>query len=172
MKTIIIYVSKYGYTEDCVKSLADQIMGEVILFNIYNEKIPNIDEFDNVIIGGSIYMGQIQKKLKFYCTQNINCLANKRLSLFLCCGLPESFEQTLKNSFPDELLKKAIAKECFGGELRTDRMNFADKMISVLMKNVAAKEGKTGVRQMPENIFKLAECMNNIRKREFNDEKI
>jgi len=161
METIIIYGSKYGYTEDCVKSLADQIKGEVFLFNISNEKIPSIDEFDNIIIGGSIYMGQIQKKLKLYCTQNVNSLVNKRLSLFLCCGLPESFEQTLKNSFPDELLKKAVAKECFGGELRTDRMNFADKMISAFMKKAAAKEGKTEVRQMSKNIFKLAECLNN-----------
>ena len=162
METIIIYGSKYGYTEDCVKSLAEQIKGEVILFNIYNEKIPNIDKFDNIIIGGSIYMGQIQKKLKLYCTQNNRSLVNKRLALFLCCGLPENFEQTLKNVFPEELLEKAVVKECFGGDLRTGRMNFADKMISGLMKKAAAKEGKSEVRQMPENISSLAECMNSI----------
>ena len=162
METIIIYGSKYGYTEDCVKSLADQIKGEVILFNIYNEKIPNIDEFDNIIIGGSIYMGQVQKKLKLYCTQNNRSLVNKRLVLFLCCGLPENFEQTLKNVFPEELLEKAVVKECFGGDLRTGRMNFADKMISGLMKKAAAKDGKSEVRQMPENISSLAECMNSI----------
>lgn len=162
MKTMIIYGSKYGYTEDCVKSLADHIKGEVILFNIYNENIPNTDEFDNIIIGGSIYMGHIQKKLKLYCTQNVNSLVNKRLSLFLCCGLPESFEQTLKINFPEELLKKAVAKECFGGELRTNRMNLADKMISVLMKKATATEEKTEVKQISENIFKMAECMNNI----------
>ena len=162
METIIIYGSKYGYTEDCVKSLADQIKGEVILFNIYNGKIPNIDEFDNIIIGGSIYMGHIQKKLKNYCNQNLKSLVNKRLALFLCCGLPENFEQSLKNAFPHELLNKANAKECFGGELRTGRMNFADKMISGLMKKAAAKVGKSEVRQMPENISSLAECMNSI----------
>ena len=162
METIIIYSSKYGYTEDCVKSLADMINGEVSVFNICDEKIPSIDEVDNIIIGGSIYMGQIQKKLKLYCTQNVNVLVNKRLALFLCCGLPESFEQTLKNSFPDELLKKAVAKECFGGELRKDRMNFAHKMIAGLMKKAEAKEGKSEVRKMSENITILAKCINNI----------
>lgn len=170
METIIIYGSKYGFTEDCVKSLADQIKGKVILININKGMIPSIDEFDNIIIGGSIYMGKIQKKLKLYCTQNVNSLVNKRLSLFLCCGLPESFELTLKNSFPEELLKIAVAKECFGGELRTDRMNFADKMISGLMKKAAAKEGKAEVRQMSKNICKLAECMNNIEKENYHDE--
>jgi len=162
METIIIYSSKYGYTEDCVKSLADKINGEVSVFNICNEKIPSIDEFDNIIIGGSIYMGQIQKKLKMYCSQNVNDLVNKRLALFLCCGLPESFEQTLKISFPDELLKKAVAKECFGGELRKDRMNFAHKMIAGLMKKAEAKERKSEVRQMSGNITILAECINKI----------
>jgi menaquinone-dependent protoporphyrinogen oxidase len=87
---------------------------------------------------------------------------NKNIALFICCGLPENFAQTLKIVFPQELIKKAITKECFGGELRTDRMNFAHKIIADLMKKTAAKEGKSEVLQMPENISKLAECINSI----------
>jgi len=160
MKTIIIYGSKYGYTEDCVKSLAEKLDGEVSFVNICNEKIPNIDEFNNIIIGGSIYMGQIQKKIKLYCLENIEMLLTKRLALFLCCGLPENFMQSVKKAFPEELLTKSVAKECFGGELRTEKMNFAHKMITGLMKKAAAKEGKSEPIQMADNIKKLAEIIN------------
>lgn len=78
----------------------------------------------------------------------------------MCCGLPENFEQSLKNSFPEELLNRAIAKECFGGELRTAKMSIAHKMITVLMKKAAAKEGKEPIKQMSENIAKLAAIFN------------
>jgi len=57
-------------------------------------------------------------------------------------------------------LKRALAKECFGGILRTERMNFVHKMIAILMKKSAAKEGKEAIKQMPENIAKMAAIFN------------
>ena len=164
MKTIIVYSSKYGYTEDCVNSLAEKIDGEVSTFNIYTEKIPSIDEFDNIIIGGSIYMGQIQKKLKLYCMENKEKLLTKRMALFLCCGLSENFLTFVKKAFPEEIITKAVAVECLGGELRTEKMKFVDKKITGLMKKAAAKDAKLEAIQMPDNIIKLAEIINSQRK--------
>lgn len=160
MKTLIIYGSTYGYTRDCVKKLSELIKGEISIVNVSKDAILPIDEFDNVIIGGSILMGHIQKKLKAYCASNVDLIKNKRLGLFLCCGLPENFEQNMKNVFPEELIEKAIAIECFGGELRTEKMNFAHKMLTEMMKKVAAKEDKEPIKQMPENIAKLAAIIN------------
>ena len=105
-------------------------------------------------------MGQIQKNMKEFCASNVTLLKEKRLGLFLCCGLPEKFEQAMKDAFPEELLKKAIAKECFGGELRTEKMNLVHKIIAILMKKAAAKEGKEPIKQMPQNIAKLAAIIN------------
>ena len=159
MKTIIIYASTYGYTKECVERLKELINGETILVNIKKEVVPSIEEFENIVIGGSIYMGQILKKLKEYCSDNLNTLLNKRVALFLCCGLPEKFEETIKNCFPEELLEKAIAKECFGGELRTEKMNLAHKMITGLMQR-SSKPGSSETMGIPENITKLAEIIN------------
>lgn len=160
MKTMIIYASTYGYTKDCVEKLKEHLSGEVTIVNVMTDTIPTIEEFDNIVIGGSIYMGQIQKKLKLYCTQNLNLLMNKHIGLFLSCGLPEKFEEALKNAFPEELLENAIAIECFGGELRTSKMNILHKMITGIMEKAAAKEGKSEIMQRPENIIKLAESIN------------
>lgn len=160
MKTVIIYGSTYGYAKDCVKKLSEQINGEIFLVNVSTDIIPKVDEFDNVIIGGSIYMGKIQKKVKAFCDLNIDLLKNKRVGLFLCCGLPENFELNMKNSFGEELLSRSIGKECFGGELRTDKMNFAHKLITKLMEKVSAKEDKGPMKPMPQNIVKLASIIN------------
>jgi len=160
MKTIIIYATKYGYTQDCVEVMKTQLQGDVLTVNILTDKISSLDAFDDVIIGGSIYMGQIQKKLKAFCESNMSSLLKKRLSLFLCCGLPENFQQSLANAFPDQLREKAIACECFGGELRTDKMKGPDRIISGLMKKAAGDQGKAEVIQLPENISKLTSAMN------------
>lgn len=159
MKTLIIYATTYGYTKECVEKLKELIQGETTIVNVKNETVPPIEDFENVIIGGSIYMGQIHKKLKEYCSINLKGLLEKRVGLFLCCGLPENFEETIKNCFPKELLEKAIAKECFGGELRTEKMNLAHKMITGLMQR-ASKPGSPETMGMPENMMKLAEIIN------------
>ena len=160
MKTMIIYSTTYEYTKECAETLKEYLLGEVIVVNATSDVIPQLDEIDNVLIGGSIYMGQIQKNMKEFCASNVTLLKEKRLGLFLCCGLPEKFEQAMKDAFPDELLKKAIAKECFGGELRTEKMNLIHKIITIFMKKAAAKEGKKPIKQMPENIAKMAARFN------------
>lgn len=115
MKTIIIYSSKYGYTKECVEKLKTRLDGEVSAVNVRSDKIPDISGFDNIIIGSSVYMGQINKKIKEYVAQNLAVILRKRAALFICCGLPDNLDVTLKNAFPEELRKKAVAVECFGG---------------------------------------------------------
>jgi len=70
MKTIIIYGSTYGYTKECAERLKEYLDGEVMLVDATAGTITPIDKFDNIVIGGSIYMGQIQKKVKAYCASN------------------------------------------------------------------------------------------------------
>jgi len=160
MKTIIIYATKYGYTQDCVNELKQQLKGDVLAVNILTDTISNLDAFDNVIIGGSIYMGQIQKKLKGFCEKNLSTLLTKNVGLFLCSGLPENFEQNLATAFPQELLDRAVSMECFGGELRMDKMKGPDRIISGMMRKAAAGQGKADVKKMPENIAKLSAAIN------------
>ncbi len=159
MKTLIIYATTYGYTKECVEELKELINGEVIVSNIKTDKVPLLEEYDSVIIGGSIYMGQIHKKLKEYCTSNLTQLLHKKVALFLCCGIPENFEEMVKNCFPKDLIEAAIAKECFGGELRTEKMSLAHKMITGLMQR-ASKPGTPEAMGLPENMTKLAEKIN------------
>lgn len=160
MRTLIVYGSTYGYAKECVQQLTRMLKGEAIAVDAEKDDIPELSLYDAVIAGGSVYMGQVQKGVKKFCEQNAGALAGKKLGLFLCCGLPENFEQSMKNAFPEALLHSAAVKTCFGGELRPERMKFMHRTLTNMMIKAAEKEGKQGAKPMPENIEALADAMN------------
>jgi menaquinone-dependent protoporphyrinogen oxidase len=160
MNTLILYASKHGFTKDCVNELKELLTGNTCLVNAKSDKIPSTEDFDNIIIGGSVHMGQIQKELKDYCLKYKDILAAKKLFLFLSCGLPENFNEALKYAYPEELLKKSISTECFGGELRIEKMGLAERMLTRMMKKASQKEGKPEPSKNVEGIRRLADAVN------------
>ena len=82
MKTIIMYSSKYGCTEDCVKALKSKLNGECRLVNLKNVGAIDFQQYDWVIIGGSIYVGKIQKEVRLFCERNLKELLTKNITLF------------------------------------------------------------------------------------------
>jgi len=161
MKTMILFGSTYGYTKECATKLTKDLEVDVRVVNIGKDNIPSIDDFDTILIGGSIYMGQIQKKIKEYCISNEDLLKNKNLGFFISSGTPENFDANIKNAFPESLLKNAISIENFGGELRTDKMKLSHKLITSIMKKATAKENNPPTKPLPENIERMAKTIRN-----------
>lgn len=170
MKTVIIYASKHGTTEQCAVKLSEKLEGKVEVYNI--KKGENIDfiQYDKVIIGGSIYAGKIQKEISEFCLKNIGELKNRKLGLFICCISKNDVEKQINSSFSQELLAHAVAKESFGGEFRFKEMSFIEKTITkVVSKMLAKTDNKFNNLDMrkdismvsEENIIKLAKLMNN-----------
>ncbi|MGH4117676.1 flavodoxin domain-containing protein [Clostridium sp.] len=159
MKTLIIYASKHGCTENCSNLLKDKLNGEVKIVNIKKDSIPEIAEFDNIIVGGSIYMGRIQKEINNFCLVNSSTLINKKLGFFTC-GMSENeiAEKQINTSFPKELLTNAVAKEHFGGEFIFKKMNFFEKFI---VKKIS-KSDKDISKISKDNINKFALLINNV----------
>lgn len=135
MNTIIIYSSKYGCTKDCANILKNKLSDSVTIVDINdnNTKI-ELSKFDTIIIGSSIYVGSISKKIRVLCNDNIELLNKKRIGIFLCCGFSEQADKYLKSNFPSSLLENANATGIFGSEARLEKMKFLDKLI---MKSVA-----------------------------------
>ncbi|WHH57137.1 flavodoxin domain-containing protein [Petroclostridium sp. X23] len=170
MNTLIVYGTKHGTTEKCASLLSKKLNGKVDLHNLKTAGIPDIAPYDKVIIGGSIYAGRIQKEISQFCTQNLNAFKNKKMGLFICAMFKDNAEAQLKNSFPEELLNAACAKECFGGEMKFSVMSFGEKFITKMVSKMAAKKDAT----LPpldtkkdisliceETIDQFAELMNN-----------
>ncbi|WKY44753.1 flavodoxin domain-containing protein [Eubacteriaceae bacterium ES2] len=165
MKTLILYASNCGYTEDCAKKLKNMLSGEIAILNIEKQAPQDLSSYDTVLIGGSIYMGQIQKKIKAFCSTNENILQEKNLGLFISCATAvkdlEAIDAFYKSAFPEALLNHADCIENFGGELRMDKMKFSHRLIAKMMMK-SAKEDQPPVRPLAENVEKMATAINRL----------
>ncbi|MEL7657883.1 MAG: flavodoxin domain-containing protein [Bacillota bacterium] len=129
-KTLIAYATKHGSAEECAKALAAKIDSGTDLCNLKEKKQIDLDAYDTIIVGGSIYAGRIQKEVRDFCIKNENELKKKKLGLFIC-GMSEGelAEKQVQSSFPQGLLSKALAKDCFGGRFDFSKLNFMEKAI-------------------------------------------
>ena len=130
MKTLIIYTTQHGCTETCALKLQQQLNNNTELINIKKQKPGILDDYQTIIIGGSIHAGQIQRKIKKFCKENLDTLKQKKLGLFLCCmEQGEKAQQQFQDAFPAELIQHATATGIFGGEFNFEKMNFIEKTI-------------------------------------------
>jgi menaquinone-dependent protoporphyrinogen oxidase len=159
LKTIILFATKYGSVENALAILRPKLIGDVRQVNIMKENAPSLNEYDQVIIGGSIYVGKIQKKLSKFVDKNLPLLLTKRVGLFICAGekKAEVREKELVDAFPNELFKHAVCKGIFGYEIHYEKLNFLEK------KMVAAVLGhKEGCSELSVGkIERFAEMMSN-----------
>lgn len=157
MKTLIIYATKYGTTKKAAEKLKDIMPGEVLLINIMEQEVPSLDNYDNVILGGSIYVGKIQDKLTSYINSNLQSIIKKRVGLFICCAQKDSntVMKEFQDSFPAEIYSNALAKEVFGYGFHFESMGLFEKIIVGLIMGI-----KASVSELNEaSIKKLADSM-------------
>ncbi|MDF2524300.1 MAG: flavodoxin, partial [Clostridiales bacterium] len=128
------------------------------LCNLKNGKVPQLSKYDKVIIGGSVYVGKVQKEVREFCSNNLALLKEKKVGLFTCGMQQDAVETAFASSFPKELLSNAAAKECFGGEFIFKKMNFLEKMI---VKKIAGTD-KDVLNVSEAVIDRFAQSMNHV----------
>jgi menaquinone-dependent protoporphyrinogen oxidase len=166
MKTLIIYGTKHGCAEKCSKLLKDQLNGEITIVDLKKQAVTDLSSFDRVVIGGSIYVGKIQKQVSEFCIKNLAELKKKKVGLFICCMNKNNAEVQLSAAFPDELLNSAVIKECFGGAFAFKKMNMLEKlmvkMVSKADEGIPSIDGEKDISSLSEEkINKFARLMNN-----------
>jgi len=135
MKTAIIYASKHGTTEMVARKIQEGLGDDQAqLFNLKRNKHFDLSSFEQVVVGGSIHAGSIQKHVSRFLDQHRPELLERRLGLFLCCMHEKEAENEFNAVFPEVLRNHAISSKIVGGEFRFDRMNFIEK---VLVKKIA-----------------------------------
>lgn len=131
MKTLIAYSTTLGCTEQCASKLKQDLGNGVELVRISRRKRYNLQEYEFVIIGGSIHEGLIQRSVKKFCENNLDILLQKQVGLFVCCMDPDANEQELiEKAFPNKLVEHALASGFFGGELNIKKMNLLQKIMT------------------------------------------
>ena len=131
MSTLIAYSSTLGCTEQCVSKLKEDLGEGVELIRISRRSRYNLEPYDNIIIGGSIHAGMIQRSVYKFCENYLEVLLQKQVGLFVCCIDPEADEQEIiARAFPDKLVEHALASGFFGGELNIKKMNLLQKIMT------------------------------------------
>lgn len=130
MKTLITYCTSHGCTEKTARELKEYLQSDVDLCNLKKDNLPPLQNYERIIIGGSIHAGKIQKRVKDFCNTHFEALTQKELGLFICCMEEgEKAERQLQDAYPEELRQQAKAAAYFGGEFNFNKMNFFEKMI-------------------------------------------
>jgi len=136
MKTIIIYATKYGSAAEVAKRIKTQIGEEAQIYNILTDRVPPLDTYNTVILGGSVYIGKVQKQITEYSNIHLKELLDKNVGLFLCAGEQKTDGQIkeIQSAFPESLFQHAAAKEVLGYAYSFEKMKFFDKLIMKKMK--------------------------------------
>ena len=130
-KTLIAYSTTLGCTEQCASRLKEDLGEGVEMVRISRRRRFNLQNYDTIIVGGSIHEGMIQRSVHKFCESNLEVLLKKAIGLFVCCMDPDANEQELiQRAFPDELIKHALASGFFGGELNIKKMNLLQKIMT------------------------------------------
>jgi menaquinone-dependent protoporphyrinogen oxidase len=137
MKTAIIYATKYGTVQNVAQMIAAGLKDGATLINVKDAKKLNLDEYGQVVLGGSVYIGRAQKELTAYASSNLDKLMGKRTALFLCAARPEpeALQEELKLAYPAALLSKAAYAGTVGSAIDLQKVNFLEKaMLKKVMK--------------------------------------
>lgn len=122
-KTLIVYVTKSGVTEENAKIIADILKAnynfDVDLVNLKTSSKPDLNQYENIIIGSGVRMGMWYGKAKKFLKNNFE---NKKVAIFLSSGMagvPESYDEAVSKFINKKLEKfphlKPVATEAFGG---------------------------------------------------------
>jgi menaquinone-dependent protoporphyrinogen oxidase len=130
MKTAIVFASKHGTTVKVAQKIQDGIgTANTDMYNLKDSSNIDLSRYDQIIIGGSIHAGSIQKKITRFCSKHTVDLVQKPLGLFICCMDEKHPQSEFENAFPELLRSHAKSKKIMGGEFLIEKMNFIEKLI-------------------------------------------
>lgn len=129
MKTIIIFSTKYGSVEKAAMKLKSHLKWETEVVNVKSN--PDFSGYDVVILGGSVYAGNVQKEMRRFLRNNLPELSERKIGLFICAGTDkeETITSYLIKNFSRELYNRAIARANLGYEYDLKKFSFFDRLI-------------------------------------------
>jgi menaquinone-dependent protoporphyrinogen IX oxidase len=143
MKGIIIWKGKYGATDQYAHTLGSILHLPVVMSE--NVQGKNLDGFDFIILGSSVYIGKIL--LQQWLKTNVAAIQHKKIFFFIVCGTPSSEKDKLATiarvNIPEEIRNRCEVYFLRGRMIRknlswTDR--FLLKMGSMFTKDPAEKK--------------------------------
>ena len=158
-KVLIVYGTRYGSTEEVSSKIVDTLKEKGIDTSAINSKDltienqPNLEEYDGIIIGSGIKVGQWTKETKKFIENNVEFFKNSNvvLGIFVSSGLASNPEKIaeLKKEYIENVLNQygitANLYDLFGGVLDLSK----DSNIGFLGKKMVKMVSKEDPRIKP-----------------------
>lgn len=156
MKTAIVFASKHSTTMKVAQKIQDGMgNSNADLFDLKKNNRIDISRYDQVIIGGSIHAGSIQKSVTRFCKANTVDLVQKPLGLFLCCMDEKKAAIEFESAYPELLRSHAKSKKIMGGEFLIEKMNFIEKLIIKKVSKVTSTVSKIDEGKITEMVEEM-----------------
>ncbi len=138
MNALIVYATRYGATKGTADEIAKILREEnfdVKVVNSKEEKVKDISEYELVVVGSGMAMGNWCSEAEDFLKKFQKDLENKKLSLFISSLKPVEEREGKTNlvarirkiGFEDKILKyhlKPITMGFFGGIIDYNKMSF------------------------------------------------
>jgi menaquinone-dependent protoporphyrinogen IX oxidase len=125
-KTLIAYETKQGASEETARKIAEILRAkfqlEVDLVDLDEQKVTDLGQYRNVVVGGGVRMGRVYSKATKFLE---NDFTGKRVAFFASSawgGTPGEYHDNAKKRFVENTLAKypnipVVSKEAFGGKI-------------------------------------------------------
>ena len=168
MKILIAYASRGGASRACAEMLAEKLRSrnDVSVVDVAAvDTIPAPDGFDVAVLGGSVRMARIDKRLKKYLVAHKERLSAMPSAFFFCCGFPSELDEYIDTQIPKDL-ELSLGIHCFGGELKPEKLKGMDKFIvKMIRKGIVGQDFEMEnynhplPELLPESVWRLSDSI-------------
>ena len=172
MKLLIIYATHGGVSKRCAEMLGEELreQHDITLVNARQDEIPSPEKYDVAVIGSSVRMENINRKVRKYVKKHLDTLNNMPCAVYLCCGFTKLFVEYSESLFPRRF-EPSLGYHLFGGELKPEKISGLDKLAVMAMRSsIKTQDFEEDERDqhdlpeiIPENITLLAKAIGNIK---------
>jgi menaquinone-dependent protoporphyrinogen IX oxidase len=162
MRILVGYCSDNGSAKYCAQQLKARITaGDVELADLDSRK-PKVADYDCVILGSAIRMGQVSRKLKHLMKKQQPALLQKPLFFYINCVFPENVDAYFAQNIPEELRRHASACLCFGGKLDMASLQGKDWMFASAVTRQAKGSGRSLTPLDDDAITRCAQAVDEV----------
>ena len=155
-KTLIVFSSKRGTTKCSAQLLRDQLTDGADLHSLNEGASVDLSTYDAVVIGGSVYAGKTNKKLRQFVAEHEGELLEKRVLALFLCGMEEGegMQKQLEQNYSQALRDKAEVVSCFGGEFLFSQMGLLTRSLMrlAISRDDVHKIDENAIKEMAQRI--------------------
>ncbi len=107
IQTAVVYFTKGGAAEIYATAVADELAGFghiVDVIDLRKNDSPNLDAYDNVILGTGVRIGMVYRRAKRFLKRDD--LKDKNLAIFLASGIAIDEPERSEEKFLEPMIKK------------------------------------------------------------------